>query len=90
VTETQQRALAAAYLILSGEFDHSLISVRDNEEPGAMVQSDADVCWDGGWVMAKHLAETAIKRLEFTRVTRRPPNVSKAIMDELTKKPNHK
>ena len=55
-----------------------------------MVQSDADVCWDGGWVMAKHLAETAIKRLEFTRVTRRPPNVSKAIMDELTKKPNHK
>lgn len=88
MTEPQERALALAFLLLEAEFDHAVIAVRDKERPGLLIQEDFEVAWTGGQVMAMDLASRAVKRIDYRRTTRCPPNVSKNIMDEVVAKPN--
>lgn len=84
MTEAQQMAVATAYLMLENTFDHVLIVVKDKEIQGATVQPDSEVCWTGGYIAAKALAEDATSRIAHRKpMTRCPPNVSKTVMETL-------
>ncbi len=87
MTELQQHALALAYAMLETEFSHVLILVRDKQVNGGLIQPDADASWAGGLDGAESLARLAIKRLDYSRVGRRPPTVSKKVMDEVMAHP---
>lgn len=83
VTESQELALAGAYLMLEDAFDHVLVVVRDQVNPGEIIQADCEVCWSGGLPTAEYMAHQGLKRLDYSKNGRRPPAVSKKIMDEL-------
>lgn len=83
-TAEQQQALAEAYLILEQAFDHVLVAVGSREQPGALVQEDYQVCWAGGWVATKDMAEVAVGRIGYRkRITRCPPVISDEVMKGL-------
>ena len=85
MTESQELALATAFLLLEEAFDHVLIAVRDEDKKGALIQPDCEISWVGGLPSAVYLANQSLKKLDYSRNGRRVPSVRKAIMDEVMK-----
>lgn len=63
-------------MLLESVFDHVLIAVKDKEIQGVMIQPDAEVCWSGGYIACKALAEMASDKVKYRKgITRCPPNL---------------
>lgn len=85
MTEAQELALASAFMLLENAFDHVLIAVRETEKVGELMQPDCEISWTGGLVSATFMAHQSLKKMDYSKHGRRPPRVSKKIMDEVMK-----
>jgi len=81
MTEPQEIAFAEAFLLLEKHFDHVLIATRDKHPAGGIMRADCNICWYGGLEVGEYLARQSAKRIDGSHKDRRPPIVSKEVMD---------